>query len=71
MPRGTGSRPSPSPRWPDEDVGPLIERHRDAGIELRFVTDVWPLWDEVVGSGRYQFSGCRLDNTGVQRDWRT
>lgn len=45
-----------------QDVGPLLDRHREAGIELRFVANLWPTWDEVVESGRFQFSGCRLDN---------
>ncbi len=42
-----------------EPIHALIQRHEDAGIELRFVNNVWPFWDAVVASG-LPFSGVRL-----------
>jgi hypothetical protein len=42
-------------------LGDLVERHRAAGIELRVVENLWPLWDRVVGS-TLEFSGIRLHN---------
>ena len=44
-----------------EPVGDLLERHRRAGIELRLVTNLWPLHRWVVGSG-LEFSSVRLRN---------
>lgn len=43
-------------------VGDLLERHAEAEIELRFVTDLAPFWSAVVGSG-LPFSGIRLRNS--------
>ena len=42
-------------------VGDLLARHAAAGIELRLVANLWPLWDQVVAS-TLQFSGSRLRN---------
>lgn len=42
-------------------VGDLIGLHVAAGIELRFVENLWPFWDAVVASG-LPFSGVRLGN---------
>lgn len=42
-------------------VGNLVGRHEAAGIPLRTVPNVWPLWDAVVGS-TLEFSGMRLRN---------
>lgn len=43
------------------DVGNLIEKHAAAGIELRTLPALWPLWHEVIRSS-LGFSGCRLSN---------
>jgi uncharacterized protein DUF6886 len=42
-------------------IDDLVQRHSDAGIELRVVNDLWPLWDRVVSS-TLEFSGIRLRN---------
>jgi hypothetical protein len=34
-----------------EPVGDLLEQHVKAGIELRVVSDLWPLMDAIIGSG--------------------
>jgi hypothetical protein len=39
----------------------LIARHAEAGIELRIVPDLWPLWERVIDS-TLEFSGIRLRN---------
>jgi len=39
----------------------LIGRHVDAGIELRIVPELWPLWERVIVS-TLEFSGIRLRN---------
>jgi hypothetical protein len=44
-----------------DPVGDLLAKHASAGVELRFVTSVWPFWDAVVASG-LPFSGVRLSN---------
>jgi hypothetical protein len=65
--------------WPDADgqwiarvpveplrvraLGDLLDLHASAGIELRFVPDIWPFWRAVLGSG-LPFSGVRLRNAG-------
>ena len=43
-------------------LGDLVERHAQAGIELRPLPNLWPTWDEVVAS-TLEFSGMRLRNT--------
>ena len=42
-------------------IGNLVGRHAAAGIPLRTVANVWPLWDAVVAS-TLEFSGMRLRN---------
>jgi hypothetical protein len=42
-------------------IDDLVGRHRAARIDLRVVPNLWPLWDEVVGS-TLEFSGMRLRN---------
>ena len=44
-----------------ERLDGLIELHERAGIELRVLPNLWPLWNEVVGS-TLEFSGMRLRN---------
>lgn len=43
-----------------ERVGPLLDKHRDAGIELRLVVDLRALWNEVIQLPDVGFSGIRL-----------
>ena len=45
-------------------VGDLLALHVDAGIELRFVPDLWVFWRFVLDSG-LPFSGVRLRNTAT------
>jgi len=42
-------------------LGDLVELHEDAGIELRVLPNLWPLWNDVVAS-TLEFSGMRLRN---------
>jgi hypothetical protein len=42
-------------------VGDLLERHADGGIELRIVSNLWPLIDAIVASG-LEFSIIRKGN---------
>ena len=44
-----------------EPVGDLIAKHVDAGIELRFVPNLWPVIDAIVASG-LDFSIIRRAN---------
>jgi hypothetical protein len=44
-----------------DELGDLVERHAQAGIELRVVDDLWPTWDLVVAS-TLEYSGIRLHN---------
>jgi hypothetical protein len=39
----------------------LLARHAEAGIELRIVPSLWPLWQRVIASS-LEFSGIRLRN---------
>ncbi len=43
------------------ELGDLVDRHAQAGIELRIVDDLWPTWDRVVAS-TLEYSGIRLHN---------
>lgn len=43
------------------ELGDLIARHERAGIELRAVQSLWPLWNRVAAS-TLEFSGIRLRN---------
>lgn len=48
-------------------VAGLLERHADAGIELRITPSVWPFWRRVADS-TVEFSGCRLRNAAPHPD---
>ncbi len=50
-----------------ELVGPLLDRHRSAGIELRLVHDLVALWDDVITRPGIDFSGIRLRNCQQKR----
>lgn len=41
------------------ELGDVLALHAGAGIELRLVPNLWPLWERVIAS-TLQFSGCRL-----------
>jgi hypothetical protein len=49
------------------ELGELLELHASAGIELRIVSNLWPLWDRVAAS-TLGFSGIRLHNARPRRD---
>ncbi|MBV9173333.1 MAG: hypothetical protein JOZ81_24985 [Chloroflexi bacterium] len=49
------------PLHPPEQVGPLLDAHAAAGIELRLLRSLWPYWTEVTRS-TLGFSGIRLCN---------
>jgi hypothetical protein len=49
------------PLGPPEPVGDLFALHEAAGIQLRVLPNLWPLWDAVVGT-TLGFSGIRLRN---------
>jgi Family of unknown function (DUF6886) len=44
----------------------LVQRHADAGIELRLVPDLAALWQRVIASS-LEFSGIRLRNLSLRR----
>jgi hypothetical protein len=48
------------------ELGDLLALHADAGIELRIVDNLWPLWDRVIAS-TLEFSGMRLRNALPRR----
>jgi hypothetical protein len=50
-----------------ESVGDLIAKHETAGIELRVVTNLWPLIDAIVGSG-LGFSIIRKQNALARQE---
>jgi uncharacterized protein DUF6886 len=54
------SRTAVSPLGRREIDNPVLE-HARAGIELRVMNDLWPLWDRVITS-TLEFSGIRLRN---------
>jgi hypothetical protein len=62
-PRANGYWVSSAPVEPVEvlDLGDLLARHAEAGIELRVVPDLRGLWNRVIGS-TLEFSGIRLRN---------
>ncbi len=43
------------------EVGNLVQRHAEAGIELHITPDIWPFWHSVTSS-TLSFSGSRLRN---------
>ena len=43
------------------ELGDLVARHEQAGIELRAVDNLWPIWNRVAAS-TLEFSGIRLHN---------
>ena len=47
-------------------MGDLLQRHVEAGIELRIVTNLWPLIDAIVASG-LEFSIIRQANAQGRR----
>lgn len=47
------------PLGPPEPVGDLLQLHRDAGIQLRVLDNLWEFWDAVITS-TLGFSGIRL-----------
>jgi hypothetical protein len=49
------------------DLGDLVALHVEAGIELRLVADIWPLWHRVLAS-TLEFSGVRLHNAAPPAD---
>jgi hypothetical protein len=48
------------------ELGDLLMRHAEVGIELRIVPDLRMLWDRVIGS-TLEFSGIRLRNLDDSR----
>ena len=42
-----------------EPLDDLVGRHERAGIELRALPNLWPLWNDVAAS-TLEFSGMRL-----------
>jgi hypothetical protein len=49
------------PLAPAEPVGDLLALHRDAGIQLRVLNNLWPFWNAVTAT-TLGFSGIRLRN---------
>jgi hypothetical protein len=49
-------------------LGNLLDLHGAAGVELRFVPDLWPFWQSVLESG-LSFSGVRLRNAATFGSW--
>ena len=43
------------------ELGDLLARHADAGVELRVAPSLYPLWDKVIET-TLDFSGIRLGN---------
>jgi hypothetical protein len=62
-PRAAGYWVSHEPVEPLEcrELGDLLVRHAEAGIELRVVPQLLPLWERVIAS-TLEFSGIRLRN---------
>ena len=67
-PRAAGYWVSREPVEPAESrpLGNLVQRHADAGIELRLVPDLAALWQRVIVS-TLEFSGIRLRNLAASR----
>ncbi|PRY45744.1 DUF6886 family protein [Umezawaea tangerina] len=49
------------PLGPAEPVGDLLALHEEAGIQLRLLANLWPLWDAITTS-TLGYSGIRLRN---------
>jgi hypothetical protein len=47
------------------ELGDLAVRHERAGIELRVVANLWPVWNRVAAS-TLEFSGIRLRNAAPE-----
>ena len=47
-------------------IDDLAKKHAEAGIELRALDDLWPLWERVIAS-TLEFSGIRLRNAARTR----
>ncbi len=45
-----------------QPVGPLLDKHREASVEFRIVTDLKGVWDDVIRQRDIEFSGIRLKN---------
>ena len=43
------------------DLGDLLDKHAEAGIELRIVPNLMPIWQQIIAS-TLEFSGIRLRN---------
>jgi hypothetical protein len=43
------------------ELGDLLTRHAEAGVELRIAPSLYPLWDKVIETS-LEFSGIRLRN---------
>jgi hypothetical protein len=54
------------PLSPAEPVGDLLRLHKEAGIQLRLLDNLWRFWDAVIAS-TVQFSGVRLRNARPRR----
>jgi hypothetical protein len=54
-----------TPLGPPEPLGDLFALHESAGIQLRVLPNLWPLWDAIIAS-TLGFSGIRLRNA-IQR----
>jgi hypothetical protein len=65
--RAAGYWVSREPVGPAErvELGDLLDRHAGAGIELRIVPRLAPLWERVTAS-TLEFSGIRLRNLSVR-----
>lgn len=50
-----------TPLGAPEPVGDLLALHEEAGIQVRLLDNLWPFWDEVIGS-TVGFSGIRMRN---------
>jgi len=49
-----------------QPVGPLLDKHRDAGVEFRIVSDLKRVWADVIERTDIDFSGIRLRNLDAQ-----
>ncbi len=68
---GIGSRATGGGGWITDEtvdpidvspVGDLLRKHKEAGNELRIVTDLQALWNQVITLPDTDFSGIRLRN---------